>query len=95
MNPKTYKYNEWTLRRWHPKMHDKPTEGKILSEHATLKEARAGLTADSYIFNEQHRFTVLPQHFGIEPEATTLAAIERTEGEPIEPIAEEDTEIPE
>lgn len=86
--PKSYTYNEYTVREYTPRSLDKPGEGKVLSEHPTLKSAKAALTAKSYIYNEQYHFTVLPQHYGLEPEATALANIERIEGE-----EEEDTEV--
>lgn len=78
---KSYSYNEWTLRRSFPKMHDKPSEGIVISKHPTLRSAKAALTPDSYIYNEEYHFTVLPQHYGLEPEASALATVERIEGE--------------
>lgn len=91
-NSKPYSYNEWTLRRTFTRMHDKPTDGIVISRHPTLKSARTALkaTPDSYIYNEEYHFTVLPQHFGMEPEATALATIEQVEGDPVEEQQEEE-----
>jgi hypothetical protein len=85
---KSYTYNEYTVREYTPRSLEKPSEGKVLSEHPTLKSAKAALTANSYIYNEEYHFTVLPQHYGLEPEATALATAERLEGE-----EDEDTEV--
>lgn len=92
MTNKPYEYNEWTLRRSFNKMHDKPSEGEVISAHPTLRSARAALTPDSYIFNEEYKFTVLPEHYGLAPESAALAAVEALEETD---SMDEDTEITE
>jgi hypothetical protein len=48
------------------------------------------MTPDSYIYNEEYHFTVLPQHFGMEPEASALATLEHLEGDVAEEQLEEE-----
>jgi hypothetical protein len=86
----TYTYNEWTIRRSFRRMHDKPSEGVLVSKHQTLASARKSMTPDSYIYNEEYHFTVLPQHFGMEPEASALATLEHLEGDVAEEQLEEE-----
>ena len=60
------KYTEWTVRKMFFRYHERPDEGTILSEHTTLSSAKRVMDANSYIYNEEFAFTVIPSQCGIE-----------------------------
>jgi hypothetical protein len=60
------KYNEWTVRKMFFAYHENPDQGSILSEHVTLSSAKKVMDANSYIYNEEFAFTVIPSQCGIE-----------------------------
>jgi hypothetical protein len=60
-----YKYKEWTLRKTHRRYHEHPQEGLLISEHESLADAKKVMTAETYIYNEQYEFTILPSHCGL------------------------------
>ena len=60
-----YKYKEWTVRKIHRRYHEHPQEGLLISEHETLAAAKKVMTAETYIYNEEYEFTILPSHWGL------------------------------
>lgn len=58
-------YKEYTVRRNFRRATIDPEKGVVISDHATLAEAKKALTPETYILNEVHGFTILPGHYGI------------------------------
>ncbi len=69
-----YKYKEWTLRKTHRRYHEHPQEGLLISEHESLAAAKKVMTAETYIYNEEYEFTILPSHCGLT--STSEASVE-------------------
>jgi hypothetical protein len=77
--PEPYEYKEYTLRALFPKAIERPEIGKVLATYKTLAEAKAAMTAETYILNEEYGFIVTPSMYGMEPEAKALADAEALE----------------